>query len=66
MNRLRWLLIDYAWPAFDCEDCIGAGCGSINPCYCGHYEAVGPNGLQPNRTQRSVRRFVRWMGWWSV
>lgn len=35
-------LYQRGWPGYDCIDCIGAGCGYYNPCYCQYHNCVGP------------------------
>lgn len=46
-------LYDYAWPCFDCADCIGM---RQYGCECSYLNAVAP-GVGPNRRQR----FARWL-----
>lgn len=42
---VRWVwgwLYHKGWPAYECIDCIGVGCGYYHACYCAHHDAVGP------------------------
>lgn len=55
MSWLHRLIYRLAWPSYDCEDCIGAGCGHTLSCYCEHHRCVGP-GAEPRAHHRALRR----------
>lgn len=39
---LHRLIERWAWPYYECEDCIGVGCGHAYPCYCAYHGASSP------------------------
>ena len=58
VDELYWRLNRIAYPSFDCEDCIGAGCGREWPCWCEHMECEAP-GVPAKPWRVRMRRWLR-------
>ncbi len=56
---IRWKLIAWLYPAYDCEDCVGAG--REHGCWCDYHGAIAP-GVNPDRWRVMLRRLMP-RGW---